>query len=86
MPLQLYTVLANVLTAQASRLVSLNKKEENQLYIVNSIDLSSAFMIPIIVGIISISDALVPWYMGQQFLQTVQVFLFQLSLLCAVPE
>lgn len=73
MPLQLYTVLANVLTAQASRLVSMHKTKENQMYIINSIDLSSAFMIPIIIGIISIANELVPWYMGKQFLETIDV-------------
>ena len=73
MPLQLYTVLANVLTAQASHLVATNKQKENQAYIINSIDLSSALMIPIIIGLISVSNELIPWYMGKQFLASIEV-------------
>ena len=73
MPLQLYTVLANVLTAQASYLIAVNKEKENRTYIINSIDLSSAVMIPIIAGLISVSNELIPWYMGKQFLASIEV-------------
>lgn len=73
MPLQLYTVLTNVLTAQASHLVATNKQKENKFYIINSIDLSSALIMPIIIGLISISNELIPWYMGKQFLASIEV-------------
>lgn len=73
MPLQLYTVFANVLTARASHLVANNKTDENITYIVNSIDFSSAIIIPIIGGLISFSSELVPWYMGVDFLPSIQV-------------
>lgn len=72
-PLQLYTVLSNVLTAQASYLIAAHNKTKNNAYVINSIDFSSAIMIPIIIGLVSIAQELVPWYMGTEFLPAIQV-------------
>lgn len=73
MPLQLYTVLANVLTAQASHLVAIKKEKQNVEYVINSIDLSSSLMIPIIIGLIACAREFVPWYMGEEFISSIQV-------------
>ncbi|MBO5468856.1 MAG: oligosaccharide flippase family protein [Lachnospiraceae bacterium] len=73
MPLQLYTVFANVLTAQASHLVAQHKEDESVNILVNSIDLSSSLMIPIIFGLIAFAKEFVPWYMGTEFIPSIQV-------------
>ncbi|MCM1568097.1 MAG: oligosaccharide flippase family protein [Roseburia sp.] len=73
MPLQLYTVLANVFTAQASHLVATKQNNKNVGYVMNSIDMSSAIMFPIIFGMIAIAKEFVPWYMGETFLECIGV-------------
>lgn len=73
MPLQLYSVFANVLTAQASHLVATNKKNQSVEILIHSIDLSSALMIPIIFGLIAFAKEFVPWYMGEEFLPSIDV-------------
>lgn len=73
LPLALITALSTIMLPRISNEFKKNNKEKVKEYINKSLSFSLFLGIPIMVGIIGISDTLVPWLLGEEFFEVIKV-------------
>lgn len=72
LPLSLITALSTVMLPRISNEIKKKNNQKVREYINNSLVFAFFLGIPIMVGLISISDTLVPWLLGKEYLSVIR--------------
>ena len=73
MPIGLVSAACAVLLPRAAYFISHGEKEKSDRYVENTLSITLMLIIPITIGLATITSEIVPWYFGEDFLPCIEI-------------